>query len=84
MNTRGFRVKTTELDMTFDPHGHSSVDNISRFHKTSPECARWLSSALQMGSLKRIKKKNCFVDTHSLLKDLTEEIEMTAKYKGIW
>lgn len=78
MNTLGFRVKTTELDLTFDPHGHSSVDNISQFHKTSPECARWLLSALQMGSLKRIKKTSV-VDTHSLLKDLTEEIEMTAK-----
>ena len=46
MNTLGFGVKTRVLDLTFDPHGHSSVDNISEFHKVAPECVQAIRRTL--------------------------------------
>lgn len=40
MSTQGFGVTTTELDLTFDLHGHSSVDNISQLHELAQTCVQ--------------------------------------------
>lgn len=63
MNTQGFGVTTTELDLTFDLHGHSSVDSISQFHQTGPEWVQAIYSGTT-DSLQGIKTP-IFDNTHS-------------------
>lgn len=57
MNTQGFRVKTRELDLTFDPRGHSSVDNISEFHKVAPECVQAIKCTLHKTDKKMLYRE---------------------------